>query len=159
MVMNRDQPDDDPDDLDDQDDAESDPTALLGDGQLGTKQQAAIIALLNEPTLEKAAARAKVGQRTLVRWMSDPVFKKVFLTARRDAFSQAIGLTQRFAPVAVNTLVKVMADDTCPHHARVSAATALLKFGREGLELDDLAMRVDALEQAATDREPNGWRS
>ncbi|MGH7292608.1 MAG: hypothetical protein ACREJT_15425, partial [Myxococcota bacterium] len=154
--MNSDQPED---DGDEQVDGESDPLDMLGDGQLGTKQQAAIIALLNEPTIEKAAARAKVGQRTLVRWMGEPVFRKVFLKARRDAFSQAIGLTQRFAPVAVNTLVKVMADDTAPHHARVSAASTLLKFGREGIELDDLAMRVEALEQASQDQERGQWSS
>src|SRR6185369_2629842 len=46
------------------------------------------------------------------------------------------------------TLVKLMADPKTPAHARVTAASTLLKFGREGIELDDLATRIEALEQA-----------
>ena len=45
-----------------------------------------------------------------------------------------------------------MADRETPAHARVTAATAILKFGREGIELDDLAARIDALELAAEER-------
>jgi hypothetical protein len=51
--------------------------------------------------------------------------------------------------VAVGTLVKVMNDMTASPSARVTAAAMLLKFGREGMELDDLAARVEQLEQAA----------
>ena len=32
------------------------------------------------------------------------------MEARRDAFGQAIGLTQKYAPLAVGTLVKLMND-------------------------------------------------
>ena len=99
MYMNTDETADGPDDG--PDDGEVDPIDALGDGQLSTKQQAAIVALLNEPTLPKAAEAAKIGKRTLVRWLSEPVFKRAFLTARRDAFSHAIGLTQRFAKSSI----------------------------------------------------------
>ena len=37
-------------------------------------QERAIIALLNEQTLSKAAAAAEVGQRTLYRWLRKPEF-------------------------------------------------------------------------------------
>jgi hypothetical protein len=57
-------------------------------------------------------------------------------------------LTQKYAPVAVATLVKVMQDQTVPPAAKVNAAAVLLRFGREGIELDDLAERVEALERA-----------
>ena len=45
-----------------------------------------------------------------------------------------------------------MMDDDAPASAKVAAATTLLRFGREGIELDDLAARVEALEQAAPQR-------
>jgi len=61
-----------------------------------------------------------------------------------------VGMTQRYAPVAVATLVKVMGDAACPPGARVTAAGVLLRFGREGIELDDLAERVETLERADT---------
>ena len=73
--------------------------------------------------------------------------------AKWEAFGQAIALTQRYAPVAVNTLVQVMMDDSAPSSSKVAAATTLLRFGREGIELDDLAVRVEALEQATPQRQ------
>jgi hypothetical protein len=62
---------------------------------------------------------------------------------------QAIALTQRYAPLAVNTLAQVMTDADAPPSATVQAATTILRFGRDGLELDDLAARIEALEEAA----------
>ena len=70
----------------------------------------------------------------------------------REAFGQAIALTQRYAPLAVNTLAQVMMDGA-PTSSKVAAATTILRFGREGIELDDLGARVEALEQAAPQRQ------
>ncbi len=50
-------------------------------------------------------------------------------------------------------------EDGAPTSSKVAAATAILRFGREGIELDDLAARVEALEQAAPQREKSPrWR-
>ncbi|HZL49543.1 MAG TPA: hypothetical protein VFC37_01200 [Terracidiphilus sp.] len=77
------------------------------------------------------------------------MFKRAYHAARREAFGHAIGLTQRYAPVAVNTLVKVMSDPQTPAGVKVAAAAVLLRFGRDGIELDDLAQRLEVLEAAA----------
>ncbi len=130
----------------------------LHDG-LTASQERAVIALLNEQTIGRAAAAAEVGQRTLYRWLKDPTFSRDYREARRDAFGQAIALTQRYAPLAVNTLAQVMMDDGAPSSSKVAAATTILRFGREGIELDDLAARVEALEQSAPQREKSArWR-
>ena len=115
---------------------------------LTAKQEDAIIALLNEPTLSKAASAAGVGERTLYNWLREPVFSSRYRDARREAFSHAISLTQKYAPAAVAALTQVMADSSAPHSAKVQAASTLLRFGRQGIELDDLAARVEALETA-----------
>ncbi len=62
-------------------------------------------------------------------------------------------MTQRYAPLAVNTLAQVMMDAHAPSSSKVAAATTILRFGREGIELDDLGARVEALEQAAPQRQ------
>ena len=124
----------------------------LHDG-LTAPQKRAIIALLNEQTMVRAAAAAEVGQRTLYRWLKEPSFSRAYREARRDAFGQAIALTQRYAPLAVNTLAQVMMDSDAPSSSKVAAATTILRFGREGIELDDLAARVEALEETAPRRE------
>ncbi len=63
------------------------------------------------------------------------------------------------APLAVNTLAQIMMDDSAPTSSKVAAATTILRFGREGIELDDLAARVEALELTAPRREKSPrWR-
>ena len=116
---------------------------------LTSVQERAIIALLNEQSISRAAAVTEVGQRTLYRWLRKPEFARAYREARREAFGQAIALTQRYAPLAVNTLAQVMMDGAAPSSSKVAAATTILRFGREGIELDDLAARVDELERAA----------
>ncbi|QKK08413.1 MAG: hypothetical protein HND58_09645 [Planctomycetota bacterium] len=49
-----------------------------------------------------------------------------------------------------------MADASAANAAKVSAATAMLKFGRESIELDDLAARIETLE---SERDDEGDRS
>src|SRR5262245_18148659 len=114
---------------------------------LSPKQEEAIIALLNCPTVKKAAEQVDVNERTLHRWMDEEGFSREWRKARRQAFSHAISLTQQYAPMAVATLTKIANDQSAPHSARVSASTALLKFSRESIELDELAERVAAVEQ------------
>ena len=130
-----------------------------GPDTISLDQQKAIIALLREPTVAKAAEAVGIDESTLYRWMKEPGFGKEFRDARRDSFRHAVGLCNRYAPVAVQTLMKVMADATAPHSAKVSAATALLKFSRESIELDDVVARVEALEQAAREAEAANGRA
>ncbi len=129
-----------------------------GDGLTG-RQHRGLEALLAEPTITRAAEVAGVGERTLRRWLADPPFRARLNAARRESFGQAIGLTQKYAPVAVATLVKVMQEATGGPSAKVSAAATMLKFGREGIELDDLAARLEALERLATGEEASSQRA
>jgi len=93
------------------------------DSPLSAKQEEALVALLNEPTVNKAALLAGVGERTLYRWLDEPGFSRAYRTARRQAFNHAISLTQRYAAAAVQTLAKVMADPKAGPSAKVAAAT------------------------------------
>lgn len=61
---------------------------LIADG-ITPKQEKAIIALLQEPTIPKAAQAAGVGVRSVHRWLTEPEFSRAYRRARRDAFSQA----------------------------------------------------------------------
>jgi hypothetical protein len=115
---------------------------------LSPMQSKAILALLNEPSVSKAAEASGVGLRTLHKWLdADDEFIAAYRKARRQTFTQAISLTMRYTPVAFNVLAKIMVDTQAPYAARVAAATNLLRFGRESVELDDLAIRVEALER------------
>ena len=116
---------------------------------LSAAQEQAIVALLNETTVRKAAEVCGIGERSMHRYLEDPVFAKAYRRARADAFKHAISHAQKYAPVCLNVLVQIAADAKAPHSSRVAAAANVLKFGRESLELDDLAARVEALEQVS----------
>ncbi len=115
---------------------------------LTKRQEQAIGFLLAEPSVAKAAESAGVGERTLHRWMREPAFARAYRDARRGAFDQAVSMTQRYAALAVQALARIVADPKVSANARVSAATAILRFGREGVELDDLVGRIDTLERS-----------
>jgi hypothetical protein len=138
-------------DLDEHDDPDSFDTADPTPG-LSHKQEQAILALLAEPTVARAAKTCKVGVRTLHRWLREEVFGKAYRLARRETFAQAVSLTQRYASLAVQTLAKVMTDESSPPASRVAAATGILKFARDSIELDDLADRVEALERSGKEK-------
>jgi hypothetical protein len=109
-------------------------------------QEQALLCLLNEPTVKSAAEKAGVGERTLHRWLDDPAFDAAYRKARRQVFSQAVSLSQKYAALAVNCLGKMINDPSAPHSAKVQASQAMLKFSRESIELDDLAQRVATIE-------------
>jgi hypothetical protein len=119
--------------------------------ELTGKQERAIIALCNEPTIHKAAAAVGVTDRTIHRWLNDPEFNQAYLKRRREAFSQAVGMAQRYANVLVTTLVKIAMDATASSSSRVTAAIGALRFGRESMELDDMSMRLETLELSAAE--------
>lgn len=120
----------------------------IGLGDVTEKQEKAIIALLNEPTIGRAAIAAGCGERTLHRWLRDPTFTRAYCQARRQAFSVAVSLSQKYAPMAVQTLARIMNNEAAPYATRVAAAATILRHGRDAIELEDIAARVDALEQA-----------
>ena len=120
---------------------------MKGHGEkLSRNQERAIAALLTHPTMSKAAAAAGVGEVTLWRWMQIPEFKEQYRLARREAVSQAVGHLQGACSVAVLALTDISQDVNCPASARVSAAKSILELALKGVELEDLAVRVEELE-------------
>jgi hypothetical protein len=111
-----------------------------------TRKEKAILALLTQPTVDKAAEAAGVHPATLYRWRKNPEFQRDMLAARREAFSQSIGRLQQASTAAVGTLLRIMADQQAPAGSRVQAAKCVLEQSSKGLEQEDLQLRVTQLE-------------
>ena len=116
-------------------------------GKLSRNQERAISALLVHPTMTQAADAAGIGEVTLWRWLRIPTFKEQYRLARREAVSQAVGQLQAASSVAVVALTDISKDVNFPTSARVSAARTVLELALKGVELEDLAVRVEELEQ------------
>lgn len=117
--------------------------------RLTPRQERALLALLAKPSITAAAKGAKIGERTLRRWLTQPAFAKSYRAARRESVERATARLQHAATDAVRTLVDVMNDNAATHAARVAAARTVLEETRRSAELDDLAERVATLEAAS----------
>lgn len=110
-------------------------------------QEKAIIALLNEPTLKAAAAKAGIGEATLWRWQQEPDFAEQYRTAKRQAVSQAVSRLQQACGEAVDTLRTIMTDDEAPPSSRVTAAKTILETAFKAFEMEELEKRIEDLEK------------
>jgi hypothetical protein len=113
------------------------------------RQDEFIVALLEHPTLDKAAAALGISDVTLWRCLKKPEFAEAFRKARREAFSQSIARLQHASNAAVGTLLRVMTDREAPAASRVRAADVVLQTALRGMEIEDIDVRVTELEKAA----------
>ena len=117
---------------------------------ISRNQDTAIGALLSRPTISAAAESVGIGESTLRRWLKDRDFLAAYRAARREAVSQAVGHLQGACSVAVLALTDISQDVNSPASARVSAARTVLDLALKGVELEDLAVRVEELELQVT---------
>ena len=119
-----------------------------GSARSGRKERA-VLALLEHPTIEKAAAAVGISDVTLWRWLQTDEFQNAYRKARREAFSQCVARLQNASNAAVGTLLRVMLDREAPAASRVRAADSVLNHAGKAIELEDLGVRVSELERAA----------
>ena len=117
--------------------------------KFGRKQEEAIAALLTSRNVEEAAKAVGIGVATLLRWLQVPEFQKAYRNARRAAFGQAIARLQQASTAAASTLMKLMVDPNIPPSVRARAADSVLNHSKHAIEIEDIDVRVAALEQAA----------
>ena len=111
-----------------------------------------ILALLQQPTLSKAAEQIGISSVTAWRITKTTEFQEEYRQARREAFSQALGRLQQAASAATSTLLKIMVDATAPPASRVRAANCILEHAANALEVEDLQVRLAKLEQVEEDK-------
>jgi hypothetical protein len=117
--------------------------------KFGRKQEDAIVALLTQRNMEDAAKSVGISPKTLLRWLKIPEFQTAYRDARRAAYSQATARLQQATGAAVSTLLKIMVDTSAPPSTRVRAADSVLDHAKQAIEIEDVEVRVAALEQAA----------
>jgi hypothetical protein len=100
-------------------------------------------------SIDEAAKSIGIGAQTLLRWLKVPEFDAAYRQARRAAFSQSTARLQQATSAAVSTLLKIMVDTNTPPSVRVRAADSVLDHASQAIEIEDVEVRVAALEQAA----------
>lgn len=115
------------------------------------KKQKALLALLANPTKEKAASAAGITSKTLRAYLADPEFqaeyKKAFAGLVEDATRQA---QQAIAP-ALSTLREVVEDSGEGTQFRISAARSILEYSLKLTEQNDIITKLQELEAEMAD--------
>ena len=101
-----------------------------------------VIAMLQQPTWQKAAAAIGVSEVTAWRIRQTPEFQREYLQARREAVSQSLARLQQGSSAAVATLLKILVDPNTPVSSRLQAASRILDHAKSALALDDLELRI-----------------
>ncbi len=113
------------------------------------KKEEAIAALLTQRNVEEAARAAGIGTQTLLRWLKVPEFGKEYRKARREAVHQSVARLQQATGAAATIVLKLMTDPNVPAAVKLRAAECVFDRAFKGVELEDIEVRVAALEGAA----------
>ena len=108
-----------------------------------------LLALLNQPSLEKAAAAVGVSAVTAWRISKTPEFQREHREARRQAMEQSQRRLQQGCGAAAVTLIKVMMDANSPPASRLRAADRIISHAKSLTELEEMEVRLQRLEEIA----------
>jgi len=108
-------------------------------------REQAILALLSEPTIARAAARCGLGEKTLRRWLAEDAFKAEYDAARRTIFQAAISRIPALTVRAVETLADLLGA-TNPPAVRLGAARTVAEIGMHQHDAETILKKLDDLE-------------
>jgi hypothetical protein len=116
-----------------------------------------ILALLSEPTIQRAAERCGIGERTLRRWLTlDAGFKAEYDAARTVLFQAGMSRIQALTGRAVDALEDLLGAKKYPA-VRLGAARTVTEIGMHQHDADTIMRKLDEIE-AAQRRRQDGRR-
>jgi uncharacterized SAM-binding protein YcdF (DUF218 family) len=104
-------------------------------------------ALLQQPSVEKAASSIGISSVTAWRIRKTAEFQEEYRQARRLAFAESIARLQHASSAAVSTLLKLMLDQQASASSRTRAADSVLRHAADGGEWEELEGRIQRLEK------------
>jgi hypothetical protein len=116
------------------------------ENELTTRQRRAISALISCRNTQEAAALAKVGERTLYRWLTLPAFRNELLAVEGLAIDAATRRLISLQDAAIETLAGLL--ETGNQTNQRLAATAILDTLLRLREIRNVEQRLADLEAA-----------
>jgi len=111
------------------------------------EEQALVTALAFGATVENAARKAGVGERTAYRRLADPAFRARVDQARQETVLRTAGMLTGASVGSVKTLVDLQQDVSVPANVRRGAARDVLELAVKYRECAEMEQRVAAIEK------------
>ena len=108
-------------------------------------------ALLSTPNKEKAAEAAGVTSRTVRAYLADKEFSDEYEARRKALVKDATDQLQRALSSAVESVRRIVTEGS--NAEKLAACRTILEYGLKYTELYNIEARLDALEDAAKERE------
>jgi len=113
---------------------------------LTPRQDKVLSALLTTPTIAEAARTARVDEKTVRRYLQEPVFQAAHREGRRQLVDEALTMAAQGATGAMAVLRLIITDTKVPASTRVRAALGLLDIAFQHQSLEALEARCIALQ-------------
>ena len=108
-------------------------------------------------TVEQAAAKCRISERTVYRRLEDPVFCQRLQEVIAGMVKRTAGMLTASGGEASKTFLALLKEPT-PPATRHAAARSIIELGVKTRETVDLEQRIAALEQLARDDEEESRR-
>jgi hypothetical protein len=131
------------------------PTKGNGGSKKSRQREQLILALLQQPSLERAASTIGVSPVTAWRISKTPEFQQEYRQARRESMEQSARRLQQGCAAAALTLIKIMMDTNNPAASRLRAADSIISHSKSLMELEDIDVRLQRVEEIAARQEEN----
>ena len=115
--------------------------------RLTAKQVKGLEALLDGANVQDAASAAGVNRKTLGRWLTEPLFWKLYQVNSRRGLELAARRLTGNLDGAVELITSVMEDEDAPPAVRLRAASQVIDSSLRLLEATDIQERLAALEE------------
>lgn len=134
--------------------SEPQPPGTGGHGeQLSRRREEVLAALLGARTLKEAAERIGCHERTLRRWLKeDDELAVAYREAKAALVEEGTDRLLASMTKAAETLTAIAENAEFTAAARVAACKAILDGGLKAHELNELAARIEKLEEALAAR-------
>jgi hypothetical protein len=109
-------------------------------------KEAAIQALLVQPTIELAAEASGISRTTLYRFLAQEEFQRLYKQAKSRVLDETINRLRNASLEAVEVLVEVSNDVSATSSARVSAARSIIDLALRAKQIEDIEERLQELE-------------
>ena len=113
--------------------------------ELTARQQRVIAALLTARSIGEAAGIANINERTIRRWLEQPLFREALREAERAVLRNSLGRIQSLTAKAADTLESLLSAQSEP--VRVAAAKEILQRAMDAAAVQELEERVERLER------------
>lgn len=119
---------------------------------MNNRSERYLTALLTSNTQKEAAEKAGITPRRMREVMRDPEFAAEYKRRKNEIVDDATRRIQGLYQKAMTALESVIDDVSSSKRDKVNASRAILEYGQQFTETNEVMTRLDELERRAEDR-------